>query len=158
MSKAPTRVVNQRTPTAWRALEPATAALVGLGAELERLLDHVARRTGSLSFSQYLLLGALRAVHPAPREPWELGRALGAGSAQVRALLDQLERSGLVVRDAHGQDRRRRLIRLTDVGLRRVEEVGVRVRAIEELVLARAFGPRRGARACRGRPSAFAPP
>ena len=51
-----------------------------------------ARRQGSLTFSQYQLLSLLRATHPEPWEPWELGKRLGNGSAHVTMLLDQLER------------------------------------------------------------------
>ncbi|MFN8110429.1 MAG: MarR family transcriptional regulator [Thermoleophilia bacterium] len=122
----------------WRALEPATESLIAAGAELGRLLDHIARRSGSLTFAQYQLLGALRGAHPQPLEPWELGRALGAGSAQVTALLDHLERAGLLVRQAHEHDRRRRLVRLTDMGVERVEQVGRHITAVERMVFERA--------------------
>lgn len=125
--------------THWRSLDPLTAGTVALGSELARLLDTVCRRTGSLTFSQYQLLGALRMSHPDPLEPWEIGRHIGSGSAQVTTLLDQLERGGVVVRTAHEQDRRRRLVRLTDAGIERVESVARQVHAAERLVLDRAL-------------------
>ncbi len=78
----------ERAAPVFRGLGPTTVSLLSLGAELNRLLDHLTRRRGSVTFSQYQLLALLRLTHPDPREPWELGRGLGSGSAQVTALLD----------------------------------------------------------------------
>ena len=124
-----------RGQPAFRGLGPTTSALIALGADFGRLLDHLVRRQGSLTFSQYQLLALLRAGHPEPREPWELGRGLGSGSAHVTMLLDQLERMGLVHRETHGTDRRRRWVHLTDEGRERVEQMAVRVRALESHIL-----------------------
>ena len=121
-------------PEDFRGLGRTTASLLSLGAELARVLDHLCRRRGSVTFSQYQLLALLRLTHPAPREPWELGRGLGSGSAQVTALLDSLERAGLLERRAHGGDRRRRWVHLTDAGLACVEALAAQVRALEEHV------------------------
>jgi DNA-binding MarR family transcriptional regulator len=121
--------------TDFRGLGPTTGALLGLGADLGRLFDHLVRRQGSLTFSQYQLLALLRAAHPEPREPWELGRGLGSGSAHVTMLLDQLQRAGLVERQTHGKDRRRRWVHLTEAGRERVEQVAERVRALESRIL-----------------------
>jgi DNA-binding MarR family transcriptional regulator len=111
-------------------------SLLSLGAELNRLLDHICRRRGSVTFSQYQLLALLRLTHPEPREPWELGRGLGSGSAQVTALLDSLERAELLERRAHGGDRRRRWVHLTGEGLATVEALAERVRVLERHVFA----------------------
>jgi DNA-binding MarR family transcriptional regulator len=124
-----------RGQPAFRGLGPTTSALLALGADFGRLLDHLVRRQGSLTFSQYQLLALLRAGHPDPREPWELGRGLGSGSAHVTMLLDQLERMGLVHRETHGSDRRRRWVHLTEEGRERVEQMAVRVRALESHIL-----------------------
>ncbi|MDX6556471.1 MAG: hypothetical protein QOD86_2666 [Miltoncostaeaceae bacterium] len=120
----------------FRGMAPASVSLLSLGAELNRLLDHLCRRRGSVTFSQYQLLALLRLTHPDPREPWELGRGLGSGSAQVTALLDSLERAELLERRAHGGDRRRRWVHLTDEGLRTVEALAAQVRALEKHVYA----------------------
>ena len=115
----------------FRGLGPATTSLLSLGAELNRLLDHLCRRRGSVTFSQYQLLALLRLTHPDPREPWELGRGLGSGSAQVTALLDSLERAELLERRAHGGDRRRRWVHLTAEGIATVELLATQVRRLE---------------------------
>ena len=130
---------------AFRGLGRTTVSVLSLGAELNRLLDHLTRRRGSVTFSQYQLLALLRLTHPDPREPWELGRGLGSGSAQVTALLDSLERAGLLVRRAHGGDRRRRWVHLTDEGVRTVEGLAAQVRALEEHVFAHLGDERRAA-------------
>lgn len=120
---------------AFQALGPEMSAVLALGTELTRLLDHVTRRRGSLSFSQFQLLALLRAGYPEPKEPWELGRGLGSASAQISTLLDGLERAGLAERRAHGQDRRRRWVHLTDRGRERVEEVAELIGALETRIL-----------------------
>ena len=98
-----------------------------------------ARRQGSLTFSLYQLLSLLRATHPEPWEPWELGKRLGNGSAHVTMLLDQLERAGLIVRETHAHDRRRRLVRLTTEGHDRVARLGAQVERVEAHVLGSAL-------------------
>lgn len=108
---------------------------MGVGSALTRMLDHIARRSGSLTFSQYSLLGSLREAHPSPLEPWQLGRAVSAGSAQVTALLDGLERGGLVRREPHPSDRRRRLVLLTPEGKARVEQVAAHIHRAETQLL-----------------------
>jgi DNA-binding MarR family transcriptional regulator len=128
-------LVRGAEPARFRGLGATSSALLGVGADLGRLLDHLARRQGSLTFSQYQLLALLRATDPDPREPWELGRGLGSGSAHVTMLLDQLERAELVERRTHGQDRRRRWVHLTEAGRERVELIAGRVRALEARIL-----------------------
>lgn len=117
------------------------AGLIPLGAEMARLFDHVARRHGSITLSQFQLLAALRRVDPAPLEPREIGQLLASGSAQVAALLDQLERAGLLDRRPHATDRRRREVRLTDEGRARTERVRVPVEALEDRLRERALTP-----------------
>lgn len=74
-------------------------------------------------------------------EPWEIARALQTGSNHVTKLLDGLEEASLVERRAHAQDRRRRLVHLTDAGLRRVAELEPRVRDLEDRLLSAALSP-----------------
>lgn len=114
-------------------------ALVGLGADLARVLDHLSRRRGSITYSQYQLLDLLATTDPSPQEPWELGRGLGRGSAQVTALLDHLQRAGLVERRAHGQDRRRRWVHLTGDGRERAQRLGAQIAELEARLLGGAF-------------------
>jgi DNA-binding MarR family transcriptional regulator len=45
--------------------------------------------------------------------PADLGRLLGIRSASATALVDRLEAAGHVVRESHGSDRRRRVVRPT---------------------------------------------
>jgi DNA-binding MarR family transcriptional regulator len=135
--RRPSALAGPADEAGFRALGPTTSALIGLGGDLARLLDHLTRRRGSVTFSQYQLLGLLRTTHPEPREPWELGRGLGSGSAQVTALLDGLERAGLLERRTHGRDRRRRWVHLTDAGVECVETVSAQVRALEAHLMGR---------------------
>lgn len=108
-----------------------------LGSRLGRLCDRIARRDGSVTLSQYQALSALARAYPTPLEPRELGRALAAGSAQVAALLDHLDRARLVERHLHARDRRRRLVHLTGTGLERVEAIRVPMEDLQRRIVAR---------------------
>jgi len=73
---------------------------------MARLFDHVARRHGSVTLSQFQLLAALRRVDPQPLEPREIasaGRGIRPGAAAARSA----ERSGLLERRPHATDGRR---------------------------------------------------
>ena len=122
------------------------AGLIPLGAEMARLFDHVARRHGSVTLSQFQLLAALRRVDPEPLEPREIGHVLAAGSAQVAALLDQLERAELLERRPHATDRRRREVRLTGEGRARADRVRVPIEALEDRLRDRTLTPDEAAR------------
>lgn len=115
------------------------AVLVAMGAELATLFDRLARRYGNLTLVQYQALSALRAHDPDPLEPWELGQALRTGSNHVTMILDQLGRAGLVERRPHGQDRRRRLVHLTEEGMIRASALEPYVRDLEERLLSSAL-------------------
>lgn len=115
------------------------AVLVALGSELATLFDRLARRYANLTLVQYQALSALRAHSPEPLEPWELGRILRTGSNHVTMILDQLVRAGLVERHPHGQDRRRRLVSLTEEGTMRAATLEPYVRDLEERLLSSAL-------------------
>lgn len=69
--------------------------------------------------------------------PSELSRHTGLSSGATTAMLDRLERSGLVVRRANPEDRRGVLIELTNEGARRTEELFGPLRAAAGRLLAR---------------------
>lgn len=58
------------------------------------------------------LLDAARAGHQAT--PGWLGQQLGLNSASVTALIDRMEKSGLVTRERDGRDRRRVIVEVSD--------------------------------------------
>ena len=59
-------------------------------------------------------------------EPAVLADRLHVSRQTMTGLLDRLEAQGFVVRMAHPTDRRRKVVRLTDQGLRLVRDVGSR--------------------------------
>ncbi|MEU6644890.1 MarR family transcriptional regulator [Saccharomonospora sp. NPDC046836] len=65
----------------------------------------------------------------------ELGEVLGVDPSAVVALVDDLERSGLVRRDPHPDDRRTRLVVVTDRGTSTLAEVGELARRAEDELL-----------------------
>lgn len=113
--------------------------LIALGAELEGLFDRLARRQGNVSLFQFRALSALAAHDPDPLEPWELARLLGTGSNHVTVVLDQLGARGLVSRDPHPHDRRRRLVRATPAGLEIARVLAAHAAALEERIMGAAL-------------------
>ncbi|RIX29951.1 MarR family winged helix-turn-helix transcriptional regulator [Amnibacterium setariae] len=63
----------------------------------------------------------------------ELAHLLGCDPSYVTLLARELERAGLVSRDADEQDRRRRVLRLSTAGEAAAREVGIAVRAASPL-------------------------
>ncbi|MDQ3465316.1 MAG: MarR family winged helix-turn-helix transcriptional regulator [Actinomycetota bacterium] len=69
--------------------------------------------------------GVLRAVGSGPgRSQQALSAQLGVAPSRLVALIDDLERGGLVERRRDPQDRRYHAIHLTDEGERRLQEIG----------------------------------
>ncbi len=94
---------------------------------------------------QYEVLGALTAAGR-PVEPLEIARRLELGSGHLTAVLDGLERGGLVTRRRHDVDGRRRLVEPTDDGRRRLDWLRTVIGAAERRVLDTALGPDEQAR------------
>lgn len=94
-----------------RAASAAWQAMTGL------VLDHERRREVSdqvgLSFGK---LRALRRIAGRPMPMGELAALLGVDPPNLTAVVDDLERTGLVERRAHPTDRRVKLVVATDAG------------------------------------------
>jgi len=70
------------------------------------------------------------------RSQRELGELLGIDPSAVVALVDDLERVGLVRREPHPEDRRTRLIVATEAGRARLAQSQRLARAVDEQLLA----------------------
>jgi DNA-binding MarR family transcriptional regulator len=79
------------------------------------------------------------------RSQRELGELLGIDPSAVVALVDDLERDGLVRRDPHPVDRRTRLIVATDAGRERLARTRELARALDDELLAEFTEPERAA-------------
>lgn len=84
---------------------------------LARRFDRVLGRAG-LTNTQFSLLMALNRPESAPMR--EVGALLGTDRTTLTAQLKPLERDGLVTVALHPDDRRRRLLALTDAGRARL--------------------------------------
>ncbi len=82
------------------------------------VLDNQRRREVSdrvsLSFGK---IRALRRIANRPMSMRELAALLGVDPPNLTTVVDELERSGLVERQAHPTDRRIKLVRATDSGM-----------------------------------------
>ncbi len=122
--------------------ERAAGAKVDLG-PLPRLLGYNLRRAHQVSWRTYVsfigenkirpgLFSLLCLVRANPGiAQIELGTHLGVDKASIVALLDRLERAGLIERRRSTRDRRRQGISLTDSGTAELETLMGQVRALE---------------------------
>jgi DNA-binding MarR family transcriptional regulator len=94
------------TPIAGDPLDAASASVLAAAAELGAMVHRLVEREGGVTLLQYRVLGVLAAAR-APVEPRELARLLGVGSGHLTAVLDGLERGGLLTRERHSSDARR---------------------------------------------------
>ena len=139
-SGSATRVRDKRPASAKQ--ERAAGAKVDLG-PLPRLLGYNLRRAHQISWRTYVsfigenkirpgLFSLLCLVRANPGiAQIELGTHLGVDKASIVALLDRLERAGLVERKRCTRDRRRQGICLTEAGTAELEGLMVQVRALE---------------------------
>jgi len=95
--------------------------------KLIRAADSVARwlarrlEGDGVTMGQLAVLEAL--LHLGPMHQRELGRKLLRSDANVTAVIDNLERDGMVERVRGGEDRRKVTIRLTTEGRRRISRI-----------------------------------
>lgn len=113
----------------------AAAEVLTAGAELAGLLDRLLRREGNVSLAHYRLLSALAARSPDAVEPWELARGLRMSSAHVTNVVAHLHERGLLLREAHPSDGRRRLVRLAPGGAERLAALRPAVESLERRLL-----------------------
>jgi MarR family transcriptional regulator, lower aerobic nicotinate degradation pathway regulator len=102
------------------------------GAAIRRLNRALARH--GLRSRQYTALTA--AAEPPGRSQRDLGELLGIDPSAVVAIVDDLERAGLVRREPHPLDRRTRLIVATDAGRSRLADVADSAGEVEAALLA----------------------
>lgn len=73
--------------------------------------------------SQYNVLRILRGVYPDGHPRCEISMRMIRKAPDITRLIDRLEKQGLVKRDRSDTDRRMSITRITEKGLRAVEEI-----------------------------------
>jgi DNA-binding MarR family transcriptional regulator len=128
--------------------ERAAGAKVDLGL-LPRLLGYNLRRAHQLAWRTYVSFIGESKIRPGlfslliltRSNPGiaqiELGTHLGVDKASIVALLDRLERAGLIERRRSTRDRRRQGIFLTEAGSAELETLTVQVRQLERQMASR---------------------
>ena len=128
--------------------ERAAGAKVDLGV-LPKLLGYNLRRANQASWRTYVSFIGDNKIRPGlfslliltRSNPGiaqiELGTHLGVDKASIVALLDRLERAGLIERRRSTRDRRRQGIFLTDAGTGELEALMVQVRQLERHMASR---------------------
>lgn len=134
------RTREKRAPAARR--ERLAGAKVDLGM-LPKLLGYNLRRAHQASWRTYVSFIGENKIRPglfsllilvrsnSGIAQIELGTHLGVDKASIVALLDRLERAGLIERRRSTRDRRRQGIFLTDSGTAELEALMVQVRQLE---------------------------
>jgi DNA-binding MarR family transcriptional regulator len=141
-----TRARDKRPAGAKR--ERAAGAKVDLGV-LPRLLGYNLRRANQASWRTYVSFIGENKIRPGlfslliltRSNPGiaqiELGTHLGVDKASIVALLDRLERAGLIERRRSTRDRRRQGIFLTEAGASELEALMTQVRQLERHMASR---------------------
>lgn len=80
-----------------------------------------------ISWQQFNLLRILRGLHPAPATVKELTERMIDKMSNASRLVDKLQRKGLVERKECPEDRRRVNIRITDAGLKLLDQASARM-------------------------------
>ncbi len=147
-SPAATRSRTRRTSARGERVERAEGAKVDLGC-LPRLLGYTLRRAHLASWRQYVAVIGEQKLRPGlfslmvlvGSNPGiaqiELGTHLGIDKASIVALLDRLEKAGLLERCRSVRDRRRQGIFLTNKGSAELETLIVQVRSLERQMAGR---------------------
>jgi DNA-binding MarR family transcriptional regulator len=132
--------------------ERSAGAKVDLGC-LPRLLGYNLRRANQSSWRTYVSFIGENKLRPGlfsllvltRSNPGiaqiELGTHLGVDKASIVALLDRLERSGLIERRRSTRDRRRQGIFLTEAGVAELDSMLVQVRQLERHMSSRFTKP-----------------
>lgn len=104
---------------------PANEALLNLmvAADVVRKrVDRICARFG-VTIGQYNVLRILRGVHPEGHPRCEISARMLEDAPDVTRLVDRLEKQKLVERDRSDEDRRHSLARITEKGLRLLDEM-----------------------------------
>jgi MarR family transcriptional regulator, organic hydroperoxide resistance regulator len=101
---------------------------------LREAMDAEATAHGT-SIRGHIVLTALAQNEGRPFSQLALGHALGVDKTTMTALLDKLERSGLVVRTPDPNDRRARIPVLTEAGRELQAKLYIQLRSVEERIL-----------------------
>ncbi|MGI6390119.1 MAG: MarR family winged helix-turn-helix transcriptional regulator [Kiritimatiellia bacterium] len=114
--------------------------VIQLAGEMKEVFHKLARQVNlfllkwGVPLNTYMLLDYLD-CHREHAEAAEAADELTIPRQTVTALLDGLEKQGLVTRLPHPQDRRRKIIRLTRRGLDKVKRLKAEIHAVETSAL-----------------------
>lgn len=100
-----------------------------LSARFEQMI-----RPFNISMTQYNVLRILRGAGPDGRTCGEIGERMIAREPDVTRLLDRMEKSGLIKRTRDTSDRRVVVTRITNAGLKLLDEIDPKLREIDGLV------------------------
>jgi DNA-binding MarR family transcriptional regulator len=117
-----------------------TSRITQLAAEFDKIIREELIKIG-LTLGEFPVIGALRrSGAPFELPPSALARDIALTSGGMTAAIDKVERKGLVTRAPNPHDRRGSLVRLTDEGIRVIDEAMTRYTDVE-LALVKGIGP-----------------
>jgi DNA-binding MarR family transcriptional regulator len=91
-------------------------------------------RPFNISMTQYNVLRILRGAEPTGRTCGEIGERMIAREPDVTRLLERMEKAGLIRRSRDSEDRRVVVTRITDAGLKLLDELEPKMREIDGLL------------------------
>lgn len=110
--------------------------LVSLLRTTDVLHEHFEKiiRPFNISMTQYNVLRILRGAEPTGRTCGEIGERMIAREPDVTRLLERMEKAGLIRRSRDSGDRRVVVTRITDAGLKLLDEMEPKMREIDGLL------------------------
>jgi DNA-binding MarR family transcriptional regulator len=91
-------------------------------------------RPFNISMTQYNVLRILRGAEPGGRTCGEIGERMIAREPDVTRLLERLEKAGLIRRTRDSKDRRVVVTRITNAGLKLLDELDPKLRELDGLL------------------------
>jgi DNA-binding MarR family transcriptional regulator len=91
-------------------------------------------RPFNISMTQYNVLRILRGAEPGGRTCGEIGERMIAREPDVTRLLERLEKAGLIRRTRDSKDRRVVVTRITNAGLKLLDELEPKLRELDGLL------------------------
>jgi DNA-binding MarR family transcriptional regulator len=91
-------------------------------------------RPFNISMTQYNVLRILRGAEPTGRTCGEIGERMIAREPDVTRLLERLEKAGLIRRTRDSKDRRVVVTRITNAGLKLLDELEPKLRELDGLL------------------------
>ena len=103
--------------------EKTSLNIIFTGNWLQSRLEECVKSHGLTTHQQYNILRILRGVHPEGHSIQDIKCRMLDRNSDVSRLVDRLLKQGLVTREEDAQNRRKVIVKITDIGLKLLEDL-----------------------------------